>query len=179
MPSTKQTGSNSHVVGKRLLFRSRLAVLCDHSAATCAPFAATERFMKKTRHNERDGDDGENEEAVEIGEGGRLLVAQVREALQGHLFRGDRIAGLLEKTGLGLIEIRVHRRVERIEIFAEAQAVELLAAFVNGLGDRSADAAAFVAQQREQTDGGAAQLRRNVEKRGDVERREDHRQAAR
>ena len=84
---------------------------------------------------------------------------------------------MLKKTGLGLVEIRIHRRIERIEIFAEAQTVELLAPLLNGLRDGSADAAAFIAQQREQADRGAAQLRRNVQERSDVERRKNHREA--
>ena len=36
--------------------------------------------------------------------------------------------------------------------------MELLAAFLDDLGDRRADAAAFVAQQGEQADGGPAQV---------------------
>jgi hypothetical protein len=56
--------------------------------------------------------------------------------------------------------------------------VELLAAFLDGLGDGGADAAAFVAQQGEQADGGAAQLLGDVQERRDVQRGEDHRQAA-
>jgi hypothetical protein len=39
---------------------------------------------------------------------------------------------------------------------------------VNGLRNGCADAAAFVAQQREQADGGAVQLRRDVRKGGDL-----------
>jgi hypothetical protein len=66
------------------------------------------------------------------------------------LFRRDRVAGLLKKTGLDLIEVRIHGRIERIEIFAESQTVELIAPLLNCLSKGSSDAAAFVAQKREQ-----------------------------
>jgi hypothetical protein len=49
---------------------------------------------------------------------------------------------------------------------------------VNGLRDGGADAAPLVAQQREETDRGATQLGRDVEKGGDVKGCEDHRQPA-
>jgi hypothetical protein len=86
------------------------------------------------------------------------------------LFRGHRVAGLLKKTGLDLIEVGIHRRIERIEIFAESQTVELIAPLQNCLSNGSSDAATFVAQKREQTDRGAAKLRRNIQERGNVER---------
>ena len=45
-------------------------------------------------------------------------------------FTATGFAGLLKKTGLDLIEVRIHRRIERIEIFAESQTVELIAAIL-------------------------------------------------
>jgi hypothetical protein len=44
------------------------------------------------------------------------------------LLRGDGIAGLLEVAGLGLGDIGIHNGVQWIEILAEPQGVELLAA---------------------------------------------------
>ena len=120
-------------------------------------------FHEEHEEDERGRDHSKDEEAVEIGERGGLLLAQIVEGLQRHLVRGDGIAGLLEETRLDLREIGIHGRIERIEIFAEAQAVELIAPFLDRLGDGSADAAAFVAQQGEQTDGGAAQFLWEVE----------------
>jgi hypothetical protein len=43
------------------------------------------------------------------------------------LFRGDRIAGLLKKNRVHLIEVGIYRQIERVEIFAESQTVELIA----------------------------------------------------
>ena len=105
------------------------------------------------------------------------MLPQIIEGLQRHLVGGDRIAGLLEEAGLDLREVGVHGRIERIEILAEAQAVELVAAFLDRLGDRSADAAAFVAQEREQTYRSPAQLLRDVKKGRHIERRENHGEA--
>ena len=64
------------------------------------------------------------------------------------------------KNWLCLIKIRIYSRIERIEIFAESQTVELVAPFLNCLSERGADAATFVTQECEQTDGSAAKLRR-------------------
>ena len=102
-------------------------------------------FHKEHEENERGGKDAEDEETVKISECGCLLLAQIIQGLQRHLVRGDRIAGLLEKARLDLREVGVHGRIERIEIFPKPQAVELVAAFLDGLSDRGADAAALVA----------------------------------
>ena len=99
-----------------------------------------------------------------------MLLAQVIQGLQCHLLRGDGIAGLLKIAGLNLREIRTYRRIQRIEIFAKPQSVKLVAPFLNCLRDRRSDASTFVAKKRQQTDSGAAKLRRNVHKGGDVER---------
>ena len=176
MPSTNQTGSNSHVVGKRLLCRFRLAVLCDHSAATCAPFAATERFMKKTSTTRATATTAKMKRCRNR-RAPRIVVRADSRGFAAPFVRGHRIAGLLKKAGPNLIEVRIHRRIERIEIFAEAQGVKLVAPFLNCLRNGSSDAAAFVAQQREQTDRGAAQLGRNVQKGRDIQRREDRGEA--
>ena len=62
------------------------------------------------------------------------MLPQIIEGLQRHLVGGDRIAGLLEEARLNLQEIGVRRRIERI-ILSEAQAVELVATFLDGLRD--------------------------------------------
>jgi len=55
--------------------------------------------------------------------------------------------------------------------------VDLLAALLEGLGNRRANTSPFVAEQRQQTDSGAAQLPWHINVRGHVERGEDHRKA--
>ena len=91
-----------------------------------------------------------------------MLLAQVIQGLQCHLLRGDGIADLLKIAGLNLREIRTYRRIQRIEIFAKPQSVKLVAPFLNCLRDRRSDAAAFVAQKRQQADGGATRGATNV-----------------
>src|SRR5215469_3073333 len=54
--------------------------------------------------------------------------------------------------------------------------MELVAALLNGLRERSSDAATFIPQQSEQTDCSPAQLRRDVKKGGHIKRSEDRRQ---
>ena len=51
------------------------------------------------QHNEHKchHDNGQHPEHIEVGERRCLLLAQVRERLQGQLLRGDRIAGLLQE----------------------------------------------------------------------------------
>src|SRR6476646_894805 len=78
---------------------------------------------------------------------------------------------------MALIEDRAKGRVERIERLIEPQRVKLLPSIKDDFCDRGADAAAFIAQEGEQTDGGAAQFSRYVQKRRNVQRREDHRQS--
>jgi hypothetical protein len=51
----------------------------------------------------------------------------------------DRIPGELKETGLCLLKERIHGRIQLIEILAKAQAVELIAAFVDCFGDRGAN----------------------------------------
>ena len=55
------------------------------------------------------------------------------------------------------LEEGMRGRVERIERFAETQAVELVAALLHGLRHRGSDAAALVAQQAQQADRRPAQ----------------------
>ena len=59
-------------------------------------------------------------------------------------------------------------RVERIEILAKSQDVKLIAPVFDGLGQRHPDAAALVAQETQQANGGPAQLQRRIEIRGHV-----------
>ena len=88
---------------------------------------------------------------VEIGERRGLLCAQVRKRLQRQLLCGDRIAGLLQKPPGSLLEEGTRSRVERVEPFAETEAVELVAALLYRLRQRGSHAAALVAQQAQQT----------------------------
>ena len=126
-------------------------------------FCCDRTFHEENETNENDGDYGKNKKDIEVRKSRRLLFAQVSESLQRHLFRGDRIASLLKKTGLDLIEVRIHGRTERIEIFAESQTVELIAALLNCLSNGRSDAPAFVAQKREQTDRGVTVLLAGVQ----------------
>ena len=50
----------------------------------------------------------------------------------------------------------------------DAHRTELLAPFVQDLGDRRSDTAALVAEEREQPDRGAAQLLRDIEERSHI-----------
>ena len=75
-----------------------------------------------------------------------MLFAQVSETLQRHLICGNRVSTLLKKNTLRLIEIGIHRWIQRVEIFAEPQTVELIAPLLDYLSERSSNAAAFVAQ---------------------------------
>ena len=76
-----------------------------------------------------------------------MSLAQIGELLPGKLLRGDRIAGQLKEKLLPARDKRIRGGIERIEILAETQRVELIAPFLKGLGQRGSDAAAFVAQQ--------------------------------
>src|SRR5438105_4532101 len=91
--------------------------------------------------------------------------------------RGNGIAGGAEEGGIGLGEEGVHGGIEVVKVFAEAGGVELFAALGEDLAHRDADAAAFVAQEREQAYGGAAQLAREIEEGGDVDGGEDEAEA--
>src|SRR5262245_33820775 len=62
----------------------------------------------------------------------------------------------------------MRRRIEGIEIFAEAQAVELIALLLECLGRGGADAAALVAQKAQQTDRRSSKLLRDIEVCSDV-----------
>jgi hypothetical protein len=84
--------------GQGTLFGSDLGVFCRDRA-----------FHEENEHDERDGNDSKDKEYVKVGEGRRLLFAQIGESLQGHLLRGDRLAGLLEKKWLCLLEVGIYR----------------------------------------------------------------------
>ena len=66
---------------------------------------------------------------IEVGQSQSVMSAQVFEGLKSHLFCRNRIAELLEKTGLSLIGESRDCRIERIEIFVQAKGMHLLAAF--------------------------------------------------
>ena len=70
----------------------------------------------------------------------------------------------------------MHGGVKRIEIFAEPQRMELVASLLHRLRHRRPDAAAFVAQQAEQTDRRAAHRQRRIEIGRDIRGRETYRQ---
>ena len=106
----------------------------DHSAAMCSPFSATERFMRRHQEDEPQGQDGEQPEDVEVGQRRRLLLAEVRERLPGHLLRRGRVAGLLEEERPGLLGEGIHGRVEGVEELAHARRVELLAPLLRWSG---------------------------------------------
>ena len=111
--------------------------------------------------NERDQskrENGEEPEVVEVGQRNRLLLAEVRQRLQGQLPRRGPVTRLLEEEGSALLKERVHRRVERVEKFAHTRRVELFASLLEGLGHRRADAAPLVAEQGEQADRRPAQM---------------------
>src|SRR5215468_1899199 len=91
------------------------------------------------RHHQRQ--DGRHPEDVEVGQRRRLLLAEFRESLYGHLLRPGRIPGLLVENGSGLLQKSSHVLVEGVEELAHARKVELFASFLDGLGHGRADAA--------------------------------------
>ena len=103
-------------------------------------------FHKENEDDERDNDYSKDEEDIKVSEGRRLLFAQVSETLQRHLVCGNRVSALLKKNTLRLIDIGTHRWIQRVEIFAEPQTVELIAPLLDCLSERSSNTAAFVAQ---------------------------------
>ncbi len=106
--------------------------------------------------DEEGGEGGGDPEDVEVGEGEGLLAAGDFEDLQGHQAREVGVSGLLREEGLALMEDLSDGGVEGVEVFVEAEGVELFAAFEDGLGDGGSDAAAFVAEEGEETDGACA-----------------------
>jgi hypothetical protein len=54
-------------------------------------------------------------------------------------------------------------RVERIEVLAETQGMELIAPLLEGLGQRRPDAASLVAQKAQQADSCSTQRHRRIE----------------
>ena len=66
MPSTKQTGSNSHVVGKRLLFSFPAGCSMRSFCGDVRVFCCNRAFHEENENNERDGDYGKNEKDVEV-----------------------------------------------------------------------------------------------------------------
>ena len=62
-------------------------------------------FHEEDQADQGQRNDGEDKERIEVGESGRLCGTKIVEGLQCHLFRGDRIACLLEKERLRLVEV--------------------------------------------------------------------------
>jgi hypothetical protein len=70
----------------------------------CAPFAATERFIRRTAKARTTPSAAKTKKAIEVGERGGLLFPQMCESLQRHSPGSNRIAGEFQKTGLGLVK---------------------------------------------------------------------------
>jgi hypothetical protein len=71
-------------------------------------FGCDRSFHEENDNDERDSNDSKKKECVEIRKGRCLLFAEVGQALQGHLFRRNRVADLLKKNWLGLIEVGIY-----------------------------------------------------------------------
>src|SRR5271169_6689340 len=59
---------------------------------------------------------GEYPKAIEIGQGGCLLLAQILKCLQGQMLRGNRIAVLLKESRLSLLKKGMHCGVKGIRL---------------------------------------------------------------
>jgi hypothetical protein len=97
-------------------------------ASDPSPFLRDGAFHQQHNEHKRDHDNGQHPEHVEVGERRCLLLAQVGERLQRQLLRGDRIAGLLQERSGSLIKEGTRSRIEGIEPFAKAEAMELVTA---------------------------------------------------
>src|SRR6516164_1802245 len=106
-------------------------------------------FHQQYQDDEGHTHDGRHPEDVEVGQRRPLLLAQSVEGQHGLLMRPSRVATLLIEERPTLRDEGVNRRVEGVEELAYPRQVELLAALLNRLGQRRADAAALVAQQGE------------------------------
>ena len=115
---------------------------------------------------------------VEIGKRESLIIARLLERLERELLGHRGVAGLLKEKRMASPEQLLNGGIEDVEILIEAQGVELLAAFQNGLRDGGSDASPFVAQEGEQSHGGRAQFSGDAQKRRHVKRREEHGQSA-
>jgi hypothetical protein len=102
-------------------------------AADTRAFLGHRGFHQKNEERRREHDNGEQPEAVEIGQRRCLLVAQILQRLPCQLLRGNRISGLLEETRLRLLKERLRSRIERIEGLAQPQRMELLPSFLQRL----------------------------------------------
>ena len=60
-------------------------------------------------------------------------ASQALQGLPGHLLRRGSVSGLLQESGLGLVDIGIHGGVQRIEMLVKPQGVKYLAALGNGL----------------------------------------------
>jgi hypothetical protein len=68
-----------------------------------------------------------------------------------HLVRQGNVAVVLQEEHLAPRQQIVDRRIQLVEAFIEPQSMKLLTPFLNNLSDRSSRAAAFIAQQSEQS----------------------------
>ena len=122
-----------------------------------SPLLCHGTLHEEHQKDERGPHHGAHPEHVEVGQRRGLLLAEVVQHLYGHLPRLGRIAGVLQEESMPPIQERVHVGVQRCKTVAQPRKVELLAAFLDGLGHRRADAAPLVAEQSEQADSGPAQ----------------------
>ena len=104
-------------------------------------------FHQQHHEHERECDNGQHTEHVEVGESRCLLATQIRGCLQGQLLRGNRVARLLQERPGSVIKEGTRSCIERIKIFAEPQAMELLTTLLQRLSQRGPYAAPFVAQE--------------------------------
>ena len=63
-----------------------------------------------------------------------MPLTQIFKLLPSQLLRRDRVGCLLKEESASVSKERLRRRVEGIEIFSEAQGVELIASLLEGLG---------------------------------------------
>ena len=87
-----------------------------------------------------------------------MLLAEVRQRLQGHILRRARVTRLLEVERPGLLQERGHLRVEGVEEFPHTRGMEMFASPLEGRGQGRPYAAPLVAEQGEQADRGPAQV---------------------
>jgi hypothetical protein len=90
-------------------------------------------FHQRHQKRQANGQHRKNQKRVEVSKGRCLLLAQVLQRLQSHLVCPNGISGLLEERWLNLREIRIHRRIQLIEILVETQRMEYLATLGNSL----------------------------------------------
>jgi hypothetical protein len=105
------------------------------------------------------------------------LLAHIFELLPSQLLQRDRIGGLLQEKRPSLREKGFGGRVEGVEILAKPQRVELITPLLKGLGQRCPDAAALVAQEAQQANGGSTQRQWRIEVSGYIRGRKAYRQS--